>query len=351
MATVYRRGKVYWVRFRANGHHVRRSAHTSSKAEAAAFLRRLLAEYAHRARGDTPRHRYEEAMERFFSEATLKPGSLVAYRNGHKAFSRFAQGRYLDEIDRRVLGDFVSERKSAGISDGTIRSNLAFISSLCAMAVRWGWLGTNPVTTFNKRGLKTSRRRTRFLTPSELDRLLAVTATHIRPAIILATETGIRKEELFSLTLPHIDLIRREITLDLTKTGMPRRVPLSDKAISVIEDLLSPRPRPDSPYLFAKADGTRYVDMKNGFDAARKRAGLSSLRWHDLRHTFASWFVQDGGDLYHLSRILGHATIEMTARYGHLRTGDLHSELRRVAQNRTQEHETRNAPANSDPTL
>jgi integrase len=339
VATIYLRGKTYWVRFRANGHHVRRSAHTSNKAEAAALLRRLLAEYAKKARGDMPRHRYEEAAGRFFAEATIRPGSLTVYRNGHKTFSPFAHGRYLDEINRRVLGDFVSARKFAGTSDSTIRSNLAFVSSLCAMAVRWGWLDTNPVTAFNKHSLKTTQQRTRFLAPSELDRLLAHTADHIRPAIILATETGVRKEELFSLTLSRIDLARREIVLDRTKSGMPRRVPLSDKAMSVIKDLLARRQLPDSPYLFAKADGTRFVDMKNGFDAARKRAGLRNVRWHDLRHTFASWFVQAGGDLYHLSRILGHASVQMTTRYSHLRTDDLHAELRRVAQKRTQEHE------------
>jgi integrase/recombinase XerD len=127
--------------------------------------------------------------------------------------------------------------------------------------------------------------------------------------------------------------------LEVTKSGVPRRVPLSDKAISVIKDLLGQRRRSDSPHLFTKTDGTRFVDMKNGFDAARKRAGLNDVKWHDLRHTFASWFVQAGGDLYHLSRILGHASVQMTTRYSHLRTDDLHAELRRVAQKRSQEHE------------
>ncbi len=63
--------------------------------------------------------------------------------------------------------------------------------------------------------------------------------------------------------------------------------------------------------------------------------GIEDFRFHDLRHSFASWFVQDGGDLYRLSRILGHATLQMTARYGHLRTDDLHEELERVAQRRS----------------
>jgi integrase/recombinase XerD len=328
---------VYWVRFRTNGHHVRRSAHTSKKAEAVDFLQRLLAEHAAKARGDRPRHRYEEAAERFLSEATLKHRTRVVYRLSHKVFLAAAQDHYLDEIDRRVLGDFISRRKQAGIMDATIRRDLAFLSSLCTMAVRWGWLDTNPVTALNKRALKASRPRARFLTTAELDQLLTATADHIRPAIVLALETGLRKEELFSLTVSGIDLTRREIRLDHTKSGIPRRVPLSDNAITTIKVLLAQPQRPSTPYLFAKADGSRFVDMKNGFVAACKRAGLTDFRWHDLRHTFASWFVQDGGDLYHLSRILGHATVQMTTRYGHLRTGDLHAELRRVAQNRTQQ--------------
>jgi integrase/recombinase XerD len=93
------------VRFRANGHHVRRSAHSSSKTEAAAFLRQLLIEYAAKARRDSPRYRYEEAVERFFSEATITPGTRLAYRGSHKAFHPLVQNRYLDEIDRRMLGE------------------------------------------------------------------------------------------------------------------------------------------------------------------------------------------------------------------------------------------------------
>ncbi len=68
------------------------------------------------------------------------------------------------------------------------------------------------------------------------------------------------------------------------------------------------------------------------------------VRYHDLRHTFASWWVQGGGgDLYRPSRVLGHATLQMTTRYGHLRTADLHEELERVAQKRSQDRETRRA--------
>lgn len=186
--------------------------------------------------------------------------------------------------------------------------------------------------------MKESRPRRRFLTRAEYDAALANAADHVRPAITLAVETGLWKEELFSLTVAAIDLARREIRRDQTKSGAPRRVPLSDTAIATIKGLLAQPGRPTTPHLFAHADGTRYADMKEGFNAACRRAKITGIRWHDLRHTFASWFVQAGGDLYHLSRILGHSTVQMTTRYSHLRIGDLHAELRRVAQNRPDEH-------------
>jgi integrase len=315
---------------------VRRSAHTSKKAEAAAFLQRLLAEHAAKGRGDRPRRRYEEAAERFLLEASIRPKTRACYTSSDRACRPTFSDRYLNEIDRRLLGEHVSKRKQAGVSDTTIRRDLAFLGSMCAMAVRWGWLDTNPVTSFSKRTLKEARPRTRFLTHAEYDALLANAADHVRPAITLAVETGLRKEELFSLTVPAIDLTRREVRLDLTKSGVPRRVPLTDAAIATIKTLLGQPGRPKTPYLLAKADGSRYADMKKGFNAACRRATITDVRWHDLRHTFASWFVQSGGDLYHLSRFLGHSTIQMTTRYSHLRTGDLHAELRRVAQNRPQ---------------
>ncbi len=339
VATVYRRGKTFWVRFRANGHHVRRSARTTKKTEAIAFLQRLLAEYAAKARGDRPRHLYEEAAGRFLREASIRPKTRACYASSERACRPTFAGRHIDEIDRRLLGEFVSTRKRTGVSDTTIRRDLAFLSSLCSHAVRWGWLDTNPVTAFSKRTLKEARPRTRFLTRGEYDALLAQAADHVRPAVVLAVETGLRKEELFGLTLAAIDLARREIVLDRTKSGAPRRVPLSDAAITTIRGVLAAKDRPrNAIHLFANPDGGRFGDFKKGFAAACRRARITGLRWHDLRHTFSSWFVQAGGDLYHLSRILGHSTVQMTARYGHLRTHDLHVALERAAQNRPQAH-------------
>lgn len=237
---------------------------------------------------------------------------------------------HLDEVDRSVLARFVSARKEKGVTDTTIRRDIAFLGTVFSMAISWGWVEVNPITALSKKFLKESPPRTRFLTRREFDRLYAAASETLKPQIVLAVETGMRKEELLGLTIDAIDLRRREIHLQETKTNSPRRVPLSDVAIATISDLIARPGRPPSRFLFCKPDGTRILCNKKGFRAACDRAAIVDFRFHDLRHTFASWWVQSGGDLYKLSRVLGHRTLQMSARYGHLRTDDLHEEMRKV---------------------
>jgi integrase/recombinase XerD len=90
-------------------------------------------------------------------------------------------GKYLDQIDRRLIAMSVSHRKATGVSDTTIRRDLAYLSSLCTSTVAWGWLDTNPVTSFNKRTLKESRPRTRFLDSQEYAALLSAASDRLRP--------------------------------------------------------------------------------------------------------------------------------------------------------------------------
>jgi integrase len=171
------------------------------------------------------------------------------------------------------------------------------------------------------------------------DRLYEAASDDLKPILVLAIETGLRKGELLGLTLTSLDLRRRELHLEETKTSSPRRVPLSPKALETIREIMEERDRPRSPYLFSKADGSQFGNPKKAFTNACRRAGIENFRFHDLRHSFASWFVQAGGDLYRLSRILGHTTLQMSSRYAHLRTDDLHEELGRVSRKRAQDRD------------
>lgn len=341
MASVYKRGSTWWVRFQVEGEHVRRSARTTNKRQAEAFLRTLMDQYVERARNnDRPRHRLPEVVERFFAETTIKKGTRRTYTSNSRNWIAAFGDLHLDEIDRGVIAAFISQRKKAKVTDTTIRRDIAFLGTVFSMAIGWGWADTNPVTAYSKRFLKESPPRTRFLTRAEFKRLHAVAHADLKPIITVAVETGMRKEEMLGLTVDSIDLRRREVHLQETKTNSPRRVPLSDKAIATITDLLAKPNRPASRYLFCKPDASRMLCNKKAFRTACDRAGIVDFRFHDLRHTFASWWVQGGGDLYKLSRVLGHRTLQMTARYGHLRTDDLHEEISRIARRRSQDHQT-----------
>ena len=228
--------------------------------------------------------------------------------------------------------------KQAGVTDATIRRDLAFLSSLFSTAIRWEWLDTNPITAVSKRSLKESRPRTRFLTRAEFAALKRA-APDFKPMLLLAVETGMRREELLGLTVRAIDLERREIHLDKTKTNAPRRVPLVDTAVVTVEKPLE-RPQPTVVALPVLQGRWQPLCGPEG----GVRVGPESMRNQRLplarpSYTFASWWVQGGGDLYRLSRVLGHSTLQMSARYGHLRTDDLHDELRTLAQKRSQERQ------------
>ncbi|MCX8254505.1 Site-specific recombinase XerD [Beijerinckiaceae bacterium RH AL1] len=340
MAAVYKRGDTWWVRFRHGGEHIRRSAKTRKKAEAQDYLHRLIEEHRSSKGKVEQRHLLTAAIDAFFETSSLKASTLTTYRFQSRVVVRLMGHLHLDEIDRKALGEFVATRKRTGVTDATIRRDLAFLGSVFTAAIRRGWVDTSPVTAFGKRALKESRPRIRFVSREEFARLHDAASETLKPILVLAVETGMRKEELLSLQLEQIDLRRREVHLEITKTSSPRRVPLSVTAADTVRALIEKRGRPASRFLFCKPDGSRVGDPKKGFNAACRRAQLVDFRFHDLRHTFASWWVQDGGDLYRLSRVLGHATLQMTSRYGHLRTEDLHSELERVAQKRSQDRKS-----------
>ncbi len=133
-------------------------------------------------------------------------------------------------------------------------------------------------------------------------------------------ETGMRQEEVCSLEWSQVSIPRREVKLTKTKTSSPRVVPLSDTAIGTLVG--TPR-HMTSPYVFWRGNGQRYTNFANSFALVARRAGVP-FRCHDLRHAFASSFLQATGDIPALQAILGHKTIAMTMRYAHIVTSHLH---------------------------
>jgi integrase len=162
--------------------------------------------------------------------------------------------------------------------------------------------------------------RDRRLEVGEFDRLEEAAKQtrnpHIWPVIVFAIETGMRRGEILGLQWEHVDLDRRIVFLPLTKNGSSREVPLSTKAAEV---LIRQRQRNDTPLPFpVTANGFRLA-----WDRLRRRAGLSDLRFHDLRHEAISRFFELGLNIPEVAVISGHKDPRMPFRYTHLRAEEL----------------------------
>lgn len=236
-------------------------------------------------------------------------------------------GRALRSLGAADIRGYIDRRRAEGDAPATINRELAVFSSALNYARReWEWDVPNPVA---GRRLREPEGRLRWLTRVEADRLIAAaeagdpqSAGHLPDLIRLALHTGMRKGELLGLEWSRIDLGARLAWLEgeRTKTGRRRSVPLNNAARGVLARRAEFRARhcPDSPWVWCHADGSRLTDPKRSFASALKAAGIADFRFHDLRHTCASWLVSAGVPLPEVASLLGHSTVRMAERYAHL---------------------------------
>jgi len=202
----------------------------------------------------------------------------------------------------------------------TVNRYVAVLSHAFTLAVReWQWLEASPLQ--RVRRLREPRGRVRYLSDEERPRVLAACqASHNRslyPVVLLALSTGARKQEILSLTWHDIDLRRAQLTLPHTKNGEPRTLPLVGLALETVHTLARVR-RIDTPLLFSRADGRAPIDLRYAWAQALEAAQIADFRFHDLRHSAASYLAMNGASLVEIAEILGHKTLQMVKRYAHL---------------------------------
>jgi integrase len=163
--------------------------------------------------------------------------------------------------------------------------------------------------------------RVRYLTEEERPRLLyACQRSHNRwlyPVVLLALATGARKMEILQLTWSDVDLPRARLIIHHTKNRERRALPLTGLALEAVQQLAKVR-RIDTPLLFPRADGRGPVDLRAAWTTALAEAALADFRFHDLRHSAASYLAMTGASLMEIAAILGHKTLAMVQRYAHL---------------------------------
>lgn len=218
------------------------------------------------------------------------------------------------EIDR-----WQQDRLASGVKASTINRALNAFKAVLGKAVEWNIIQENPIQ--GRKKLKVdSRPVIRYLSQDEEIRLLTALESrespHIKLLIPLLLNTGARPTEALNLSWSDVDLEGKRITLHaaFTKTGHTRHIPINDKLYEVLSIH-----EQKTGFLFPSADPAKpVVTAQKAWRNLRKAAKLENFRLYDCRHTFASKLVMRGVDLYTVSELLGHSSVEMTKIYAHL---------------------------------
>lgn len=240
--------------------------------------------------------------------------------NANRLLEHF-RARRVQEIGPAEVEDYLSSRLATGISRATANRERALLSGIFSFAIRRGhFTGENPCR--KVKPFPESPGRDRYLTPEEAEALVEAASNHLRPILITALHTGGRLSEVLSLRWSDLDFSNGIVYFDRssTKSGRQREVPMTGDLAQELEAWRGRRRRTGQSreYVFTFR-GKRVRGVRRSFARARAAAGLGpEVGFHTLRHTFASWYVINGGDLLRLQRFLGHSTLALTQRYAHL---------------------------------
>jgi integrase len=313
---------VYFVDFRTpRGERVRGSARTSDRKEAQEYHDRLKAQCWRQTQlGEQPEHTFEEGAVRFLRAHDGENDYATKVRHIQHWSSKFS-GRTLrsltaDEIEDALPTVSAHRHKRGAVSGATKNRYLSTIKTMLNECLDLKWI--DHVPKFTK--YHEAKRRVRWEPPEVIVRLFsALELAWMRDAAIVAVATGMRQAELFGLTAAQVSIAQRNAHVIDTKSKRPRAVPLNDDAITVLERRVEGKV--GNQLVFTRGEKLTARIMQNDkrdFMRALLSVGMEDFRWHDLRHTWASWHVQRGTPLLVLKELGGWETIEMVQKYAHL---------------------------------
>ena len=205
-------------------------------------------------------------------------------------------------------------------SPATVNRYLAALSHAFTIAIKdWGWVEDNPVLKVSKG--REPRGRVRFLSDNERARVLKACKSRsdqLYTIVVVALSTGARQGEILNLRWRDVDLTRQMIILEETKNDERRAVPLHGLALELIREAKKAR-RIDTDLLFpASLNPKKPMAIQKPWEEALKDAEVEDFRFHDLRHSAASYMAMNGASIAEIAAVLGHKTLEMVKRYAHL---------------------------------
>ena len=277
---------------------------------------------------ESKKHTIKELVERYIKEILpQKPKSTIDqktqlgwWKNSIGSFSLADVTPALIIEYRSKLALEKSERKGAKRSNATVNRYCSVLSHAFTIAVNeWNWMQENPMMKIKK--LKEPRGRVRFLNDEERERLLEACQESSSPflyiLVVLGISTGARKMEIRSLEWKDVDLNRGMIILHDTKNGERRSLPL----VGIAKDLMKAHYKnrnKNTELVFPAKNLQTPIDIRTPFETVLQKAEIEDFKWHDLRHSCASYLAMNGATLAEIAGVLGHKTLSMVKRYSHI---------------------------------
>jgi integrase len=274
---------------------------------------------------------FDEAFKRYFQVKARKRSLAEDQKIAKHLKVEFGEQTSLSEITASRISHYKAKRLAVKrgeqpLSAAAINRPLALLRHLLRLACEeWEVLESVPKIRLEKE----AQGRLRWLTPEEAQRLLTTCReceNHALADLVeFALYTGLRQGEALDLTWDRVDRSRGVVLLELTKSGRRREVPLNVQADAV----LARRAGSGKPETLVFGTRSWYV-FRSYWQEAVESAGIGNFRFHDLRHTFASWAIQRGATLLEVKDLLGHHSLAMVMRYAHLAPEHLRSAVSRL---------------------
>lgn len=231
----------------------------------------------------------------------------------------------LDCVDRDLIDMIIDVKRREKVAPATVNRYLALIRAVLRSAkLEWDWIDKVP----RIRLLKEPTGRVRWITPEEAQRLLKELPTHLAAMARFSFSTGLRQGNVKRLRWSQVDMKGAKAWIDASqsKTGVAIPIPLNSDALAVLSAQIGKH----KEFVFVyKGKPQNHIGTKAWY-AAKERAGLSDFRWHDIRHTWASWHVQNGTPLHELMVLGGWRVYKTVLRYAHLSTNQLSDAANRI---------------------
>ena len=334
MARIYQRagknGSIWYLDYLVDGRRVRRRVGTSKRLAELA-LADVKVKIERKELGFTTKdrklaHFIQEYLE--YAKSNKAPKSYLRDIEVLKHFTGIIPVDRLAAITPAQLEAYKAKRREQGAKPGTVNRELNTIKAMLNKAVAWGYLSKNPAQTVKK--LKDPRRQVRFLSPQEIRKLLEAANERLRRIIVTLLYTGLRRDELIHLTWEDLDFQKKLLSVQAKDGWHPkdyeaRHIPMGERLLN----LLRSQKRGDCPHAFSNGDGGPLNGniLSRDFRKLARSCDIKNASIHTLRHTFASYMVMNGVDLYTVQKLLGHSSIKTTEIYAHLAPDYLRSAI------------------------